>query len=199
MFGKINDFKNNLKTLKELESKLGGFDLSNPAMSLENMGIDIDEIDAQFRNSFRNKLNVKYSFDSDNHLPEYAYGTDSGFDLRSNERIELGSLDRALVSTGLRIDIPEGYEIQVRPKSGLSIKRGLTVLNTPGTVDNGYTGEIKVIIINLSKDTQVIEVGDKIAQAVICPVVQGFEVELEQVKEIQDKDRNSNGFGSTGN
>ena len=95
--------------------------------------------------------------------------------------------------------VPKNMEIQVRPKSGLSIKRGLTVLNTPGTVDYGYTGEIKVILINLSNETQIINKGDKIAQAVICPVTQGFQVEFEKVDKINEKDRNENGFGSTGN
>ena len=125
--------------------------------------------------------------------------TDSGFDLHSVEEVVIGPFGRALVPTGLKFDIPDGSEIQVRPKSGLAIKKGLTVLNTPGTVDEGYTGEIKVILINLSNETQVIEFGDKIAQAVICPVIQGRDVKLNRVKEIKEKDRNSNGFGSTGN
>jgi dUTP pyrophosphatase len=103
------------------------------------------------------------------------------------------------VPTGLFFDVPKNMEIQVRPKSGLAIKRGLTVLNTPGTVDYGYTGEIKVILINLSDEVQEINVGDKVAQAVICPVTQGFQVDFKKVDEIQEKDRSENGFGSTGN
>jgi dUTP pyrophosphatase len=108
-------------------------------------------------------------------------------------------LGRALVPTGLYLNVPERCEVQVRPKSGLAIKRGLSVLNTPGTVDYGYTGEIKVIMFNLSNETQKINKGDKIAQAVICPVAQGNQVELVRVEEIKEKDRNANGFGSTGN
>ncbi|NDB80176.1 dUTP diphosphatase, partial [archaeon] len=120
-------------------------------------------------------------------------------DLRSNESFELKSLERRLVPTGLYLDVPERCEIQVRPKSGLAINKGLSVVNTPGTVDYGYTGEIKVILINLSNETHTISKGDKIAQAVVCPVVQGGEIQLNRVQEIKEKDRNSNGFGSTGN
>ena len=121
------------------------------------------------------------------------------FDLRSNVDISLEPFGRALVPTGIHFDVPLRCEIQVRPKSGLAIKRGLSVLNTPGTVDYGYTGEIKVIVFNMSNEVQNIFKGDKIAQAVICPVVQGGEVKLKRVNKIDDKDRNANGFGSTGN
>ena len=108
-------------------------------------------------------------------------------------------MEEHLVPTGLFLDVPERCEIQVRPKSGLAIKRGLSVLNTPGTVDYGYTGEIKVIVFNFTNEEQYIKKGDKIAQAVICPVVQGGQVDLVKVDKIQSKDRNVNGFGSTGN
>jgi dUTP pyrophosphatase len=134
-----------------------------------------------------------------NQEPEYAYPTDSGFDLRANEQVTLEPFGRSLVSTGIFLDIPEGYEIQVRPKSGLAIKKGLSVLNTPGTVDQGYTGEIKVIVFNMSNETQTIEFGDKIAQAVLCPVVAGKHINLQRVLNVDDKDRGDNGFGSTGN
>ena len=137
--------------------------------------------------------------ESDNKEPEYAYPTDSGFDLRSNDDITLEPFGRALVPTGIHFDVPERCEIQVRPKSGLAIKRGLSVLNTPGTVDYGYTGEIKVIVFNMSNEVQSIVKGDKVAQAVVCPVVQGSEINLKRVDKIENKDRNSNGFGSTGN
>jgi len=99
----------------------------------------------------------------------------------------------------LFVDVPDGYEVQVRPKSGLSIKKGLSVVNTPGTVDQGYTGEIQVILINLSNETHTIDVGDKIAQAVLCPVVAGKYVNLQRVLNVEEKDRGDNGFGSTGN
>jgi dUTP pyrophosphatase len=130
--------------------------------------------------------------------PEYAYPTDSGFDLYSTEEITIESFGRFLVPTGLHFDIPDGYEIQVRSKSGLALKQGLMVLNSPGTVDQGYTGEIKVILFNTTKNDIKINKGQKIAQAVISPVVSGKWINLVKVDNIDDKDRSDNGFGSTG-
>ena len=106
--------------------------------------------------------------------------------------------DRKLIPTGLRFDIPDGYEIQVRSKSGLALNQGLMVLNSPGTVDSGYQGEIKVILFNTTNERIKIEKGQKIAQAVLCPVVNGKWVNLVKVEEIGEKDRNDKGFGSTG-
>lgn len=201
MFNKFNEFKDSLKTLKEIENKLTDLDMSDASQMLEKLGIDMDQIEEQFEKEHNTipKITLKYVLDSDNKEPEYAYSTDSGFDLRANEDVTLEPFGRALVPTGLYLDVPERCEVQVRPKSGLAIKRGLSVLNTPGTVDYGYTGEIKVIMFNLSNETQKINKGDKIAQAVICPVAQGNQVELIRVSEIKEKDRNANGFGSTGN
>jgi dUTP pyrophosphatase len=105
---------------------------------------------------------------------------------------------RKLIPTGLRFDIPDGYEIQVRSKSGLALNQGLMVLNSPGTVDSGYQGEVKVIIFNTTNERIKIEKGQKIAQAVLCPVVNGKWVNLVKVNEIAEKDRNDKGFGSTG-
>jgi len=130
--------------------------------------------------------------------PKYNYGGDSGFDLYSTEDILLGPFGRALIPTGLSFDIKDGYEIQVRSKSGLAIKEGLMVLNSPGTVDNSYTGEIKAIIFNTNNYEYQIKKGQKVAQAVLCPVVNGKWVDLTEVKKITDKDRGENGFGSTG-
>jgi dUTP pyrophosphatase len=131
-------------------------------------------------------------------FPRYAYPTDSGFDLHSTKDLEIGPFGRALVPTGLKVDIPEGTEIQVRPKSGLAIKQGLTVLNTPGTVDQGYTGEIQVIVFNTNNYIVTIPKGMKVAQAVLCPVLNGGMVNLQLVSEVGNKDRGNNGFGSTG-
>jgi len=192
---KIKDLKNIMNTLKDMNDSMN----LDPSTVVEKLGIDIDQIEKTFNESHNQKLEVRYSLDNDNQPPLYHYPTDSGFDLRSSETVTLEPMDRKLISTGLRIDIPRRYEIQVRPKSGLTIKRGLTVLNTPGTVDQGYTGEIKVIMINLSNESQTIVAGDKIAQAVLCPVIQGGEIELIRVSNIEDKDRSDNGFGSTGN
>jgi len=200
MIGKFNEFKDSLKTLKEIESKLTNLDMSDPNELLKGLGVNMDEIENDFVSQYENpKIKLNYIYQSDNPEPEYAYSTDSGFDLRANETVTLEPFGRALIPTGLFLDVPERCEIQVRPKCGLAIKRGLSVLNTPGTVDYGYTGEIKVIVFNFNNESQTIQKGDKIAQAVVCPVAQGNQVELVKVNEIKEKDRNSNGFGSTGN
>ena len=193
MLGKINEFRDSLKTLKELEKNLVNLD----SESFKN--INIDDLDKTFLDNFRQKVKLNYRLDSENPEPMYAYETDSGFDLRANETVTLPPFGRALIPTGLYLDVPERCEVQVRPKSGLAIKRGLSVLNTPGTVDYGYTGEIKVIVFNFNDTEQIIYKGDKIAQAVVCPVIQGKEIELIRVDNIDEKDRNENGFGSTGN
>jgi dUTP pyrophosphatase len=124
--------------------------------------------------------------------------TDSGFDLHSTEEVILPPFGRSLIPTGLCFDIPDGYELQIRPKSGLAINQGLTILNTPGTADCGYTGEIKAIVFNTNQTEFTIPKGMKIAQAVLCPVVNGRWVDLVKVEQIKEKDRNSAGFGSTG-
>jgi dUTP pyrophosphatase len=131
-------------------------------------------------------------------FPEYAYPTDSGFDLYSTQEITLEPFGRALIPTGLKLSFDIGYEIQVRPKSGLALKQGLTVLNTPGTVDSGYNGEIMVIVFNTNPKPFTVEKGMKIAQAVLCPVINGKYVNLQLVDKIENKDRGANGFGSTG-
>lgn len=128
-------------------------------------------------------------------LPEYAHLTDSGADLYSTEELTLKPMDRQLVNTGIALELPDGYEAQIRPKSGLAIKQGLTVLNTPGTIDMTYRGEIKVILINLSMKPVIIEKGQKIAQLVIAPV---FHAIFQEVETISGTQRGSGGFGSTG-
>lgn len=130
--------------------------------------------------------------------PSYNYDKDSGFDLYAIEDVALAGMSRAMVGTGLAFDIPDGYEIQVRPKSGLAINYGLTVLNTPSTIDGGYVGEVRVILFNTSRETYQVKKGMKIAQAVLCPVQQGKYVNLENLDELPDTDRGDNGFGSTG-
>jgi dUTP pyrophosphatase len=131
-------------------------------------------------------------------LPSYAYPTDSGFDLCSVEEITIEPFGRALVSTGLRANIPQGFEIQIRPKSGLAIKEGITVLNTPGTVDQGYNGELKVIVFNTNNNPFTIKNKMKIAQAVLCPVASGRYVTIVEVDNVEETERGENGFGSTG-
>lgn len=130
-------------------------------------------------------------------LPKYATEASAGLDLRANidEAIEIGSLEKVIVPTGLFMEIPIGYEAQVRPRSGLAFKHGITVLNSPGTIDADYRGEIKVILVNLSKEKFVIEDGERIAQMVIAAHEQA---EWNQVDELNDTSRGAGGFGSTG-
>jgi len=130
-------------------------------------------------------------------IPKYETEGSSGMDIAAHitDNIIINPGDKALVSTGFSMAIPRGYEIQIRPRSGLAAKKNITVLNTPGTIDADYRGEIKVILINLGKEKFVIENGDRIAQMVVCPVVQ---VNLEEVKELSGTERGIAGFGSTG-
>ena len=197
--GKFKDMTEGLKMLKDLQKSMGGMDLNDPQKLLDSLNLDMDKLNQAFVEQATPKTVLKYSYKSVNKEPEYAYPTDSGFDLRANKKVTLGPLERDLVPTGLYLEIPQGYEVQVRPKSGLSINKGLSVVNTPGTVDEGYTGEIQVILINLSNETHTIEIGDKIAQAVLTPVMAGKYVNLQRVLNVDDKDRGDNGFGSTGN
>ena len=169
--------------MKQLESLLG--------MSIEEM--DNDHIKMMKTKSLGVEL-----IHEDAKVPTYAYPSDSGFDLRSTVEINIPPFGRVLVPTGIKLSIPEEYEIQIRPKSGLAINQGLTVLNTPGTVDSGYVGEIKVIVFNTNKETVTVSKGMKIAQAVLCPVVCGKYVSIELMDKVEDKDRMDNGFGSTG-
>ena len=200
MFEKFKEFKNNIKTIKDLQSKLGDVDMSNPESMLKSMGIDIDDINNHFEQTefIDRKVPLEFINNSDNQNPEYAYVSDSGFDLRANEDAWIFPMSRSIIKTGLIFNIPDGYEIQVRSKSGIALKQGLFVLNSPGTVDSGYLGEIQVIMFNTTTEKVKIEKGQKVAQAVLCPVVGGKWVNLIRVEKIEDKDRNNNAFGSTG-
>ena len=128
-------------------------------------------------------------------LPSYAHPSDAGMDVRSVENLVLAPGKRALVHTGLAMLLPPLYEAQVRPRSGLALKHGVTVLNTPGTIDSGYRGEVCVILVNLGEEDFRVCKGDKIAQIVIAPVTQPETVETDVLDET---DRGAGGFGSTG-
>lgn len=202
MIERLKEVKEQMDMLKSLQENVNGVDMTNPESMLESMGINMEDMEKHFlemNNQIEfEKIPLKYVNDSDNINPDYAYESDSGFDLRSTEEIWIQANDRKLIPTGLRFDIPEGYEIQVRSKSGLALKQGLMVLNSPGTVDSGYQGEVKVIMFNTTNERIKIEKGQKIAQAVLCPVMSGMWVNLVKVEEIDKKDRNDKGFGSTG-
>ena len=197
MFNNIKQIRNLSKQLKNLNPN--DMDMSSLNEMAKQLGIDEDYLEKHTNDLFRYKHKLKFTkIHPDAVEPKYNYDTDSGFDLHSTEDVTLEPFGRALVSTGLRFDIPEGCEIQVRPKSGLALKQGITVLNTPGTVDSGYNGEVKVILYNSTQNSIEIKSGQKIAQACICPVVNGKWINLEETSEISEKDRGDNGFGSTG-
>ena len=143
------------------------------------------------------KVTIKVINRSANVLPQYATEGAAGMDLMADikEPLQLGSLERVLVPTGLYIELPAGYEAQVRPRSGLAIKHGLTCLNSPGTIDSDYRGEIKVILVNLSKESHTVQPGDRIAQMVIHTVELAV---WEPVNEVAVTTRNEGGFGHTG-
>lgn len=144
------------------------------------------------------KIEVKYVNTSEFKNPNYAKDGDSGFDLRATEGGTLKSLERKLVPTGLFFELPQGCELQIRPRSGMAYKHGITVLNTPGTVDTGYRGEVKVLLVNVSNEEFTWEKGDRIAQGVISHRVASETAELVEVNELSESERGEGGFGSTG-
>jgi len=142
-------------------------------------------------------MKVKIINKSDNPLPNYSTEWSSGLDLRAflSESVTLKPLERSLIPTGLYIELPEGYEAQIRPRSGLALKRGLSVLNTPGTIDADYRGEIGIILVNLSNEPVEIQPGERICQMIINK----FEhVQLVEVEQINETPRAAGGFGHTG-
>ena len=129
-------------------------------------------------------------------LPEYKTDGSSGMDLMANveQTVKILPGEKKIISTGIMVAIPEQYEIQIRPRSGLAAKNGISVLNTPGTIDSDYRGEIKIILINLSKKSFVVKSGDRIAQMIVCPIIK---VELKEVESLPETVRGEGGFGST--
>ena len=143
------------------------------------------------------KIRIKVINQSSNPLPKYATEGSAGMDIMADikEPVLLSPLQRTLVPTGLFIELPPGYEAKVRPRSGLAIKHGITCLNSPGTIDSDYRGEIKVILVNLSNEEHIIQPGDRIAQMIIHTVEM---IQWEPVKEVATTTRNDGGFGHTG-
>jgi len=188
-----------LKQFDKIKSEAGIEPDEDYQKQLEDiLGIGFDDLEEEIYRSARTKTIEIELIHEDAVFPKYAYESDSGFDLHSTQDLTIGPFGRILVPTGIKVSFEEGYEIQVRPKSGLAIKQGLTVLNTPGTVDQGYTGEIQVIVFNTNNYTVMIPKGMKVGQAVLCPVINGKYVRFEQVNQLNEKDRGNNGFGSTG-
>lgn len=144
-----------------------------------------------------NKVNIKFVAQEGAIIPEYKTSGAAGADVCAflSEPVIIKSGEFAMIPTGLSFAIPEGYEIQVRPRSGLAAKNGVTVLNTPGTIDSDYRGEVKVILINHGKDAFTVNNGDRIAQLIVAPVTQGI---FEKTDELDSTERGEGGFGSTG-
>ena len=142
-------------------------------------------------------MKVKIVNKSRHALPEYQTPLSAGLDIRANldESVTLRPLERAMIPTGLYVELPEGCEMQIRPRSGLAAKHGITVLNSPGTIDADYRGEIKVILVNLSNEPFTIESGERIAQMIVARYEQ---IEWQPVEELGETERGAGGFGSTG-
>ena len=200
-----NNLEDILKKLKQYETLLSSDDNDdnidealageiNETLELLNQEISAAQ---QKENSF---LRIKFINKSTNEDPKFAYEGDSGFDLRADieEPITLNPGERFLVPTGLYFELVKGLEIQVRPRSGLSIKYGITVLNSPGTVDSHYRGEVKIPLINLGQEPFKINKGDRIAQAVIAPVYGEGKVILDKTESINETVRGEGGFNSSG-
>ena len=195
-FDELAKLRERLLNLQEtFSSETGEVDYDD---ILKEMDVDLEQIEKDITEN-NTKLDLPYQIlHPDAIHPKYNYDSDSGFDLHSVEDVVIPAFGRALVPSGLAFDIRDGFEIQVRTKSGLAINQGLMVLNSPGTVDNGYTGEVKGIIFNTNPTEVTIPKGMKFGQAVLCPVVNGAWVDLNQTTKINKKERGANGFGSTG-
>ena len=144
-----------------------------------------------------NQIEIKCMAENGAVVPNYETIGSAGADIRAflRESVTIKPLERGMIPTGLKFEIPLGYEMQIRPRSGLAAKNGITVLNTPGTIDSDYRGEVKIILINLGKEDFIVNNGDRIAQAVIAPVTQG---NFTVVNELSSTSRGEGGFGSTG-
>jgi dUTP pyrophosphatase len=188
------DFLKELNELKALVDKTYSDDEKELS---DELGIDLSEFEDANQFVGDGKITIDFVSTNEKEL-SYAYESDSGFDLYANEEVKIPAFGRALIPTGVSVDLPQDYEIQVRSKSGLAINQGLMVLNSPGTVDEGYTGEIKAIIFNTNNHEFVVTKGMKVAQAVVARCITGRWVRLNKVDKIEEKDRGNKGFGSTG-
>ena len=192
----INEELKDIKILQDMLNKL-----NNP-QGVEDYNKIIEDIEKIQSNDYSNiNYNTTYfTNDSNNEDPTYAKEGDSGFDLRAfiNEPVTLKPLERKLIPTGLKFQLPTNTELQVRPRSGMAYKHGISVLNTPGTVDEGYRGDVGIIAINLSTETYTIQPGERIAQGVIMNVLGSNLSKLVKKEELNETERGSTGFGSTG-
>lgn len=188
------NFKDELETLQNFLKQMSETNTDENELLISN---DVLEQLGDEMENMVYKVDLNYS-SKEGRLLSYNYESDSGFDLYSIEQITIPAFGRALVPTGIVLDIPEGFEIQIRSKSGLALNQGLMVLNSPGTIDQGYIGEIKIILFNTNNHQVIVERGMKVAQAVLANVVSGKFVTLNKIENVEQKERGSNGFGSTG-
>ena len=197
MFNEDLDF---LKNKAEELKRMANIDLDDLSYDeiMSEFGLDLKQLEDDMINS-RTRLPLGFvKIHPDAVTPKYNYDSDSGFDLHSVEEVTIEPFGRALVPTGLAFEVPDGTELQIRSKSGLAINQGLMVLNSPGTVDCGYLGEIKVIVMNMNNHSVTIEKGTKVGQGVLCPVYNGKRVKLIEKESLGTSDRGNKGFGSTG-
>ena len=193
----INEDLNDIKILQNMLNTL-----NNPQGVEDYNQIieDLEKIQDSTNENEQYHITTYFTNDSINEDPVYSKEGDSGFDLRAfiESPVTLESLERKLIPTGLKFQLSPNTELQVRPRSGMALKHGISVLNTPGTVDEGYRGEVGVIVINLSKLPYTIEPGDRIAQGVITSVLGSNITKLVKKEELNETERGSSGFGSTG-
>ena len=188
------NFKDELETLQNFLKQMSNSNTDEDELLISDE--DMSDLTDEMENMIY-KVDLNYT-SKEGRILSYNYESDSGFDLYSTEQITIPGFGRALVSTGIVLDIPEGFEIQIRSKSGLALNQGLMVLNSPGTIDQGYIGEIKIILFNTNNHSVIVERGMKVAQAVLANVVSGRFVTLNKIDNVNQKERGSNGFGSTG-
>ena len=188
------DITKALEEIVGLVDQLKAVENSNTDSIYEDLVKNMDKPIEEFR------MVTKFTNDSNNPDPQYSKIGDSGFDLRAylDAPVTLQSLERTLIPTGLRFELLPNTELQIRPRSGMSLKHGITVLNTPGTVDVGYRGEVGVIIINLSNEDYTIQPGERIAQGVVANVIGESISQLSKIEKLNETERGSGGFGSTG-
>ena len=188
------NFKDELETLQNFLKQMSNSNTDEDELLISDE--DMSDLTDEMENMVY-KVDLNYT-SKEGRILSYNYESDSGFDLYSTEQVTIPAFGRVLVSTGIVLDIPEGFEIQIRSKSGLALNQGLMVLNSPGTVDQGYIGEIKIILFNTNNHSVIVERGMKVAQAVLASVVSGRFVTLNKIDNVNQKERGSNGFGSTG-
>jgi len=200
----ISDIRKLKETISELNLLTDNNSNTDTKKMLDNLGVDFEDIKNIQTSPLPKKPTITINFinESNNQDPDYFHEGDSGFDFRANlsddEIVVIKPMERKLIPTGLYFEVPRGYELQVRPRSGLALKNGITVLNTPGTVDSNYRGEVKIILINLSNEDFTINSGDRIAQGVISPLLDKMWGELNKVSVLNKSNREKGGFGSTG-